>query len=179
MALSLRSERLVRAAGDPFARITTDDHSAMLWVVTLLSTIYAVLVLLVRLGYTKRRAYALDDIILTIAYVCIRHDHLWKRGSRLTAAQLLAFGMWTSLWTSLRSGLGRKFDLLDDARIARVQWVSCEVLFKHVTLGRDVDALTLSQPLELPHEPNSTFHCPQLIKKLHARSDPGRVHAKF
>ena len=69
MAFSLQSERLVRAAGDPFARITMYDHSAMFWVVTLLSTIYAVLVLLVRLGYTKRRAYALDDVILTIAYV--------------------------------------------------------------------------------------------------------------
>lgn len=70
MAFSLRSERLARAVGDPFARITADDHSAMLWVVTLLSAIYAVLVLLVRLGYTKRRAYALDDIIVTIAHVC-------------------------------------------------------------------------------------------------------------
>jgi hypothetical protein len=70
MEFSFRSERLTRAAGDPFARITTDDHSAMLWVVTLLSAIYASLVLLVRLGYIKRRAYALDDIIVTIAHVC-------------------------------------------------------------------------------------------------------------
>jgi hypothetical protein len=71
MAFSFHSERLGRAAGDPFARITTDDHSATPWVVTLLSAIYAVLVLAVRLGFTKWRAYALDDTIVTIAHVYI------------------------------------------------------------------------------------------------------------
>jgi hypothetical protein len=70
MPLSLLSERLTREAGDPFASVTTDDHSATLWIVILLSTIYAILVLAIRLGFTKRKAYALDDILITIAYVC-------------------------------------------------------------------------------------------------------------
>jgi hypothetical protein len=70
MVFSSRSDRLARESGDPFARITTDNHSATLWVVTLLSTIYAILVLAVRLGFTKWRAHALDDIIVTIAHVC-------------------------------------------------------------------------------------------------------------
>lgn len=83
MASSLRSELVSRAAGDPFARITTDDHSATLWVVTLLSTIYAILVLLVRLGYTKRRAHALDDVIVTIAHVCTAKLALITAGSMI------------------------------------------------------------------------------------------------
>ena len=70
MPLSFVSERLTRAAGDPFASVTTDDHSATLWVVMLLSTIYAILVLAIRLGFTKRRAYALDDFLVTISYLC-------------------------------------------------------------------------------------------------------------
>lgn len=83
MALSLRSERWMRAAGDPFAHVTADDHSAVLWVATLLSTIYAVLVFLIRLGYTKRRAYALDDIIITIAYVRTGKPSLTISGSMI------------------------------------------------------------------------------------------------
>jgi hypothetical protein len=71
MAFSITSDRLAIAAGDPFARITPDDHSAILWITTLLSTIYAALVLAVRLGFTKWRAHALDDIIVTIAHVGI------------------------------------------------------------------------------------------------------------
>jgi hypothetical protein len=70
MPLSFLSERLTREAGDPFASVTTDDHSATLWIVILLSTIYAILVLAIRLGFTKRKAYALDDVLITIAYVC-------------------------------------------------------------------------------------------------------------
>jgi hypothetical protein len=52
-----------------FARFTTDDHSALLWVVQLLSLIYALLVLAVRLGFVKWRAHGLDDIVLTLAHV--------------------------------------------------------------------------------------------------------------
>jgi hypothetical protein len=53
-----------------FARITTNDHSAALWIATILSLIYAVLVLAVRLGFTKWRAHTLDDLVVTIAHVC-------------------------------------------------------------------------------------------------------------
>jgi hypothetical protein len=56
--------------GNRFAHLTPEDHSAPLWVVTLLSSIYAILVLAVRLGYVKWRAYGLDDFVLTLAHVC-------------------------------------------------------------------------------------------------------------
>jgi hypothetical protein len=56
--------------GNRFAHLTPDDHSAPLWVVTLLCSIYAVMVLAVRLGYMKWRAYRLDDYVLTLAHVC-------------------------------------------------------------------------------------------------------------
>ena len=72
MPLSFLPGQSARAPGEPFASITANDHSATLWVVTLLSAIYAILVLAVRLGFTKRKAYALDDVLVTIAYVCTR-----------------------------------------------------------------------------------------------------------
>jgi hypothetical protein len=56
--------------GDRFAHLTPNDHSAPLWVVTLLCSIYAVLVLVVRLGYVKWRAHGLDDVVLSLAHVC-------------------------------------------------------------------------------------------------------------
>ena len=52
-----------------FTRFTPDDHSALLWVVQLLSLIYALLVLAVRLGFVKWRAHGFDDMVLTLAHV--------------------------------------------------------------------------------------------------------------
>jgi anti-sigma-K factor RskA len=70
MAFPSDSSHLARESENRFARITTNDHSAALWIATILSLIYAVLVLAVRLGFTKWRAHTLDDIVVTIAHVC-------------------------------------------------------------------------------------------------------------
>jgi anti-sigma-K factor RskA len=70
MAFPSDSLHLARESENRFARITTNDHSAALWIATILSLIYAVLVLAVRLGFTKWRAHTLDDIVVTIAHVC-------------------------------------------------------------------------------------------------------------
>jgi len=72
MAFSFSSLHKIRATDDRFARFTPDNHSAVLWIATLLSLIYAALVLVVRLGFVKRRAHGLDDVVLTLAHVCIQ-----------------------------------------------------------------------------------------------------------
>lgn len=70
MALSNSFKRVFVTPDNRFARITTNDHSAKLWVITLLSAIYAMLVLAIRLGFTKWRKYGFDDLFVTIAHVC-------------------------------------------------------------------------------------------------------------
>lgn len=65
------SRHMIRAEDYRFARITPQDHSATLWIVTLLAPIYATLVLGIRLGYTKWRAYGSDDVVVVLAYVRI------------------------------------------------------------------------------------------------------------
>jgi hypothetical protein len=69
MASSSPSLHLARDSSYRFAHVTVDDHSAVLWVVILLSIIYAILVFAVRLIYTKWRAHAFDDIVATLAHV--------------------------------------------------------------------------------------------------------------
>lgn len=69
MAYSSSSSLLARASDNRFARITTTDRGATLWVVTLLSMIYAILVLAVRLGFTKWRAHTWDDFVVVVAHV--------------------------------------------------------------------------------------------------------------
>jgi hypothetical protein len=81
MAFSSASLHLARASEYRFAQNTTNDHSATLWVATLLSIIYPVLVIAVRLGFTKWRAHTLDDIVITIAHVCdeaSRYSYLYE-----------------------------------------------------------------------------------------------------
>ncbi|OAG20763.1 hypothetical protein CC77DRAFT_80145 [Alternaria alternata] len=102
MALSNIFKRLSATPDSRFARITTNDHSAKLWVVTLLSTIYAMLVLAIRLGFTKWRKYGFDDLVVTIAH-------------------LVALSMWGSIFTSLRNGLGKSYVLLDDTEMSQAQ----------------------------------------------------------
>lgn len=62
---------MIRAEDYRFARVTSNDRSAILWIVTLLALVYATLILGVRLGYTKWRAYGSDDVIVVLAYVQI------------------------------------------------------------------------------------------------------------
>ncbi|KAF5849431.1 hypothetical protein GGP41_006348 [Bipolaris sorokiniana] len=82
-----------------FARITPHDHSATLWIITILSPIYATLVLGIRLGYAKWRAYGFDDLVVVLAHV-------------------VGAGMWVTLLTSIGHGLGKSYDILDDTFFA-------------------------------------------------------------
>ncbi|CAI9637214.1 unnamed protein product [Alternaria burnsii] len=102
MAFPSDSLHSARESENRFARITTNDHSAPLWIATILSLIYAVLVLAVRLGFTKWKAHTLDDIVVTIAH-------------------LIGFTMWGLLFTSLDNGLGKSYAILHDAEVSRMQ----------------------------------------------------------
>jgi hypothetical protein len=53
-----------------FARFTAENHSAPIWISTLLSLIFAICILAVRLGFVKWNARGLDDVVLTLAHVC-------------------------------------------------------------------------------------------------------------
>ncbi|EUC44616.1 hypothetical protein COCMIDRAFT_97750 [Bipolaris oryzae ATCC 44560] len=102
MPFSSTPHNLVRSPEHRFTRVTPNDHSAAIWIVSVLSLIYIFLVLAVRLGYTKRRAHALDDIVITLAH-------------------LASFGMWALVFKSLRNGLGKSFSVLSDMEISQVQ----------------------------------------------------------
>ncbi|USP80150.1 hypothetical protein yc1106_07424 [Curvularia clavata] len=120
MDLTPTSRHMVRAEDYRFARITPDDHSATLWIVTLLAPIYATLVLGVRLGYTKWRAFGSDDIVVILAYVA-------------------GLGMWGVLLWSVGHGLGKSYDILDDAEISQVQrtfFASRILLYIALTLSK-------------------------------------------
>ncbi|XP_014555380.1 hypothetical protein COCVIDRAFT_38882 [Bipolaris victoriae FI3] len=120
MSVLSTSHNLVRSSEYRFTRVTTDDHSATIWIVSVLSLIYVVLALAVRLGYTKWRAHALDDIVVTFAH-------------------LVGFGVWALLFKSLRNGLGKSFNVLNDIEISQVQ----QSFFKGRILS--YAALTLSK----------------------------------
>ncbi|KAH7088146.1 hypothetical protein FB567DRAFT_332148 [Paraphoma chrysanthemicola] len=85
-----------------FARFTSNDHSAVLWISSLLSMIYATLVLIVRLVYVKKRAHALDDVLITLAHI-------------------VGFAMWVSLFVSMKNGLGQSLEVVDVAHVTRLQ----------------------------------------------------------
>jgi hypothetical protein len=57
------------APDNRFARFTTDNHSAPIWIASLLSLIFAFCILAVRLGFVKWNAHGLDDVVLTLAHV--------------------------------------------------------------------------------------------------------------
>jgi len=52
-----------------FARYNDDDHSAPIWIASILSLIFAYLILSIRLGFVKWNIHGLDDVLLTIGHV--------------------------------------------------------------------------------------------------------------
>ncbi|EMD61338.1 hypothetical protein COCSADRAFT_192306 [Bipolaris sorokiniana ND90Pr] len=120
MSFLFASHNLVRSSEHRFTHVTPDDHSATIWIVSVLSLIYTVLTLAVRLGYTKWRTHALDDIVVTLAH-------------------LAGFGVWAFLFKSLRNGLGKSFSVLSNIEISQVQ----QSFFKSRILS--YAALTLSK----------------------------------
>ncbi|EOA85134.1 hypothetical protein ACJQWK_07202 [Exserohilum turcicum] len=120
MAFSHISRLLGRESDYRFSRVTANDHSAGLWITTILSIIYALLVFAVRIGYTKRRAHAIDDVVAALAHI-------------------IGLGMWGVLFKSLGNGLGKSYRVLDDAEISQVQksfFASRILLYIALTLSK-------------------------------------------
>ncbi|KAI5777062.1 hypothetical protein EDC01DRAFT_779984 [Geopyxis carbonaria] len=75
-------------ADNRFARYTSTDHSAPVWIATLLSLIFSFLILTVRLAWVKWKRHGLDDLILVMAH-------------------LIAVAHWGTLFSALSSGLAK------------------------------------------------------------------------
>lgn len=60
-----------------FARYTVDNHSAPIWIASLLSLIFAFCIISVRLGYVKLNAHGFDDVVLIVAHVRITNNPVW------------------------------------------------------------------------------------------------------
>jgi hypothetical protein len=56
------------SAGNRFAHYSKDDHSATLWIATLLGMVYIVGILLLRI-YIKRRVFGWDDYLIAASSV--------------------------------------------------------------------------------------------------------------
>ncbi|KAH6838431.1 hypothetical protein B0T12DRAFT_400779 [Alternaria alternata] len=90
------------APGHRFAPPTADNHSAPIWIASILSLIFAFCILAVRLGFVKWNAHGLDDFVLILAH-------------------FVGLGMWVALFLSLNNGLGKSLELLSTTEISYMQ----------------------------------------------------------
>lgn len=86
--------------GSRFAVSTTDNRQAGLWIASLLSLMYSIVILCARL-VVKWGNLGLDDIALAGAYV-------------------LSLAHWTITYTALSDGLGKAPELLDNGAISKI-----------------------------------------------------------
>ena len=86
---------LAAPSDNRFAPFTPEDHSAPIWIASILSFIFAYTILLVRLGFVKWNMHGLDDMLLTLGH-------------------LIGLGMWASLFESLNNGLGKALHPLSE-----------------------------------------------------------------
>ncbi|KUJ13767.1 uncharacterized protein LY89DRAFT_720987 [Mollisia scopiformis] len=92
--------------GNRFALVTPDDDSAPVTIVTMLSSIFTILVFAVRLGIVKRKRYGYDDCLLSLGHV-------------------VALGQWAAIFIALDNGLGKSTKLVGN----REQNSSAKALF--------------------------------------------------
>lgn len=60
----------------------------------------------------------------------------------LIPAQFWAFAVWGTLWMSLRNGLGRSYDVLDEKEISLVQKVRRRAFSQDIYRREDIFLLT-------------------------------------
>ena len=94
-----------------FAVDLDGDHSATLWIATLLSAVYTTCSLVVRICI-KRTSFGLDDVVFLVA-------------------QMFAYGEFIAIMVGIASGLGRSLELLEGAQEAEVMrvWTSSQIFF--------------------------------------------------
>ena len=79
-----------------FATDTANDHSATLWIATILPILYTTFTSVVRI-YAKRITFGLDDALFFVA-------------------QLLSYGEYAAIVVGLNHGMGRSLQLLHEAQ---------------------------------------------------------------
>ncbi|KAG8674133.1 hypothetical protein FPOAC2_00108 [Fusarium poae] len=79
---------MVEYESNQFSPITSDDHAGNLWILTILSLIYALHVAVARI-YIKYRMFGVDDVLYGVAFV-------------------LHIGQCVSMFVGLQHGLGKK-----------------------------------------------------------------------
>ncbi|KAF2795956.1 hypothetical protein K505DRAFT_5699 [Melanomma pulvis-pyrius CBS 109.77] len=103
-----------------FARFNDEDHSAPMWIASILAIVFAYLIMAIRLLFVKWNMYGFDDVVLTMAH-------------------LLGLGMWASLFSSLDNGLGQALKLLDATQISHMNqayFASRILLFLALSLSK-------------------------------------------
>jgi hypothetical protein len=66
---------MVEYESNQFSPITSDDHAGNLWILTILSLIYALHVAVARI-YIKYRMFGVDDVLYGVAFVSIIVYHV-------------------------------------------------------------------------------------------------------
>ncbi|KAK6392273.1 hypothetical protein LTR65_003729 [Meristemomyces frigidus] len=101
-------------AGNRFAVSTPDDHQASLWITSLLSLMFSVVVLAARV-VVKWGAFGADDIALGIAYV-------------------LATAHWITMYMAMSRGLGKSATLLSHQMVVEMSKVRALVYTSRILL---------------------------------------------
>ena len=105
-----------------FARFTADDHSAPIWIASLLAFSFAYIILIIRLLFVKWNMHGVDDVLLTLAHV--RAESIaFPLVAQLTHTKFVGLGMWASLFSALNNGLGKTVKQLSEAEVSRMNQV--------------------------------------------------------
>lgn len=127
MAMSSSLLTTTPGSGNRFARFNEDDHSAPIWIASILSLIFAYLILSIRLGYVKWNNHGFDDFFLAIGHVSpamsLGNDHITNK------QKLFGLGMSIALFVSLRNGLGKDLKLLIEADTSRMNHVRISIQY--------------------------------------------------
>lgn len=86
-----------------FSRVTFNDHSGQLWIVTILSLIYGFLGAMTRV-YIKYRMFGFDDVLLAFATVRKLIPYLI---TKLTTSQVFHIAQAIAMFVGLNNGLGK------------------------------------------------------------------------
>jgi hypothetical protein len=104
--------------GNRFAEITSENHSAYLWISSILCLIYSSLILFVRL-HLKWKLYGADDITASTATVRDSVlNSLTMKSLYSYYLQILQIGQVVPLLLAMKNGLGKSNNLLSDGELA-------------------------------------------------------------
>ena len=114
--------KIPRHAGHRFSEVTSDDHSAWVWVATLLGVSFSLLFLCLR-AYVKWKRRAVDDFVVVIAYVS--SSQIMDEITEIDYEPYKVFASchWITECAAVNNGLGRSSRFLTDAEEHRASKV--------------------------------------------------------